>query len=277
MQSVDETEGNERLTAATGVLLVLMLAAVGVTIINLRLLIWEHLFIGLLVIGPVALKLASTGYRFARYYTGDTVYVRKGPPPIVLRVIGPFLVVTTLLVLASGVALLAGGTSARGTFFPIHKISFIVWLGFVGLHILGHLPSLPEGAGAATTSPRLAVSGHIPGRGARVITLAGALAAGLVLAVVLIPRLRAPGRARTRWPTTITTDDRVHGARRYGCTRSTASTAVSSTCGPSANWLTARSIRRTASSALLAPRSVSASRSSPKRSVSPTVSITPSV
>jgi hypothetical protein len=190
VQSVDETEGNERLTAATGVLLVLMLAAVGVTIINLRLLIWEHLFIGLAVMGPVALKLASTGYRFVRYYAGEAIYVRKGPPPIVLRAIGPFLVITTLLVLASGVALLAGGTSARGTFFPIHKISFIVWLVFIGLHILGHLPGLPK-ALAGDYVPRMAVSGHIPGRGARIITLAGALAAGLVLAVVLIPDFAA--------------------------------------------------------------------------------------
>jgi hypothetical protein len=190
VQSVDETEGNERLTAATGVLLVLMLAAVGVTIINLRLLIWEHLFIGLAVMGPVALKLASTGYRFVRYYAGETIYVRKGPPPIVLRAIGPFLVITTLLVLASGVALLAGGTSARGTFLPIHKISFIVWLVFIGLHILGHLPRLPK-AVAGDYVPRMAVSGHIPGRGARIITLAGALAAGLVLAVVLIPDFAA--------------------------------------------------------------------------------------
>ncbi len=184
--AVEETEGNERLTAATGVALVLMLAALGVTIINLRLLIWEHLFIGLLVIGPVALKLATTGYRFARYYTGDAAYVRKGPPPILLRAIGPLVVVTTLLVLASGIALLAGGTSSRGTFFPIHKISFIVWLVFIGLHILGHLPSLPK-----ALRGDYAPGSDLPGRGARVITLAGALAAGLVLAIVLIPDFSA--------------------------------------------------------------------------------------
>ena len=43
-------------------------------------LLWLHLFVGLLLIGPVVLKLASTGYRFARYYTNDAVYRRKGPP-----------------------------------------------------------------------------------------------------------------------------------------------------------------------------------------------------
>jgi hypothetical protein len=184
------SEGNARLTAATGVMLVLMLAAVGVTIINLRLLIWEHLFIGLIVIGPVALKLGSTGYRFARYYTGDAAYVRRGPPPIVLRVIAPFLVATTLLVLVSGVVLLLAGPSSRGTFFPIHKISFIVWLGFVGLHILGHLPSLRNALGGDYAS-RAGTPEYLPGRGARVITLAGAVAAGFVLAIVLISHFGA--------------------------------------------------------------------------------------
>ncbi len=107
-----------------------------------------------------------------------------------MRVIAPFLVATTVIVLASGVALLAGGTSARDTFFPIHKISFIVWLGFVGLHILGHLPSLPR-ALRGDYATRAGMPGHVSGRGARAITLAGALAAGLVLAIVLIPDFAA--------------------------------------------------------------------------------------
>lgn len=183
---IDETEGNERLTAVTGVILVLMLAAVGVTIINLRGLIWEHLFLGLLVIGPIALKLGTTGYRFIRYYTGDAVYVRRGPPPILLRAIGPVVVLTTVVVLVSGVALLAGGPAARGTWFPIHKFSFIAWVAFVGLHILGHLPSLPK-ALRGDYATRAGSPGYLPGRGARVITLASAIAAGLVLAIVLIP------------------------------------------------------------------------------------------
>ena len=39
------------------------------------------MFLGVLLIGPVALKLASTGYRFVRYYTSEPRYRRKGPPP----------------------------------------------------------------------------------------------------------------------------------------------------------------------------------------------------
>jgi hypothetical protein len=189
-ESVDETEGNERLTAATGVALILILAALGVTVIDLQPLIWEHLFIGLLVIPPVALKLATTGYRFLRYYTGNRPYMRKGPPPILLRLMGPFVVATSLLVLASGVVLLATGPSARGTWFPIHKVSFIVWLGFIGVHILGHLPSLPE-ALKGDFAARPNTPAYLPGRGGRVITLAGVIVAGLVLAIVLIPDFAA--------------------------------------------------------------------------------------
>ena len=65
------TDGNEQLTAFTGAILIVLLAVLGVTILRIRQLISVHLFVGLLLLGPVALKLASTGYRFVRYYTRD--------------------------------------------------------------------------------------------------------------------------------------------------------------------------------------------------------------
>jgi hypothetical protein len=184
--TVDGTEGNERLTAATGATLIVLLAILGVTIVDLRLLIWEHLFIGLALFGPVVAKLASTGYRFVRYYAGNAVYVRKGPPPMLLRALGPVVVLTTLVVFASGVALLGGGPSSRDTWLPIHKLSFIAWLAFMAVHVLGHLPSLPK-ALRGDYATRKGSPGYLPGRDGRVIALAGALVAGLVLAIVLIP------------------------------------------------------------------------------------------
>jgi hypothetical protein len=57
------TDGNERLTATTGVLLLLLLAAEGVTILFIRPLLSLHMFLGVLLIPPVALKFASTAYR----------------------------------------------------------------------------------------------------------------------------------------------------------------------------------------------------------------------
>ena len=122
------TEGNERLTVVTGALLIVVLAGVGVTIVFIGRLLWWHLFLGMAVIGPVALKVGSTGYRFTRYYTAAPAYRRKGPPPPALRALGPALLGLTAIVLATGVALLLIGPSSRGTLLLVHKVSFICWV-----------------------------------------------------------------------------------------------------------------------------------------------------
>ena len=65
------TEGNGQLTTVAGALLLPLLAVIGVTLLQLRTLLWVHLFVGMLLIGPLALKMGSTGYRFVRYYAGN--------------------------------------------------------------------------------------------------------------------------------------------------------------------------------------------------------------
>jgi hypothetical protein len=181
------TRGNERLTAATAVVLLGLLAALGVTIVRIGGLLSEHMFLGLVLIGPVALKMASTGYRFVRYYSGEPRYRAKGPPPTTMRVIAPIVVISTVVVFASGVALLIAGPSSRGVLEPLHKVSFIVWLGFTGLHVLGHLAELP-GALARSRSSRRPWDDAGAGRGARALALGGALVGGLVLALVVESR-----------------------------------------------------------------------------------------
>ena len=79
--------GNSRLTAGAGALIFVLLAAEGVTILSVRGLLNAHVFIGMLLIPPVLVKTASTGWRFYRYYTGSPAYVRKGPPPPLLRLL----------------------------------------------------------------------------------------------------------------------------------------------------------------------------------------------
>jgi hypothetical protein len=180
------TTGNERLTAATGAVLLALLAALGVTIVQIRPLQWLHLFLGMLLIGPVALKLGSTGYRFVRYYTGSPSYRHDGPPPAILRAMGPIVVISTVIVFASGVALLFAGPSSRDTLLPIHKLTFFVWLAFMALHVLVHLPKLVPALRAdyAHTS---GLGVEVTGRSGRVLALAGALTGGVVLAVLVIP------------------------------------------------------------------------------------------
>ncbi len=188
--------GNEELTAVTGVLLIGLLAALGVTILRIRQLIWLHLFLGLLLIGPVVLKMASTGYRFVRYYTRNAVYRAKGPPEAVLRAIGPVLVVSTVVVFASGIVLMFVGPSGRSTWLLMHKVSFIAWLVFTGLHVLGHLPGLGRSLRAVSLAPTGAPSASGTGTAGRWIVLSGALIGGAVLAIALVPHFSlwtAPG------------------------------------------------------------------------------------
>jgi hypothetical protein len=181
------TTGNERLTAANGAILLVLLAVIGVTLIQLRQLLSVHLFVGMLLIGPVALKLGSTGYRFVRYYTGDPAYREKGPPPALLRAMGPIVIASTAVVLGSGVALLFVGPQSRDTLLPIHKLSFFVWVAFMALHVLAHLPGLPVTL-RADYGRSAQLGGDVRGRNGRALSLAGALTAGIVLAVLVIPQ-----------------------------------------------------------------------------------------
>lgn len=181
------TSGNERLTATAGATLLVLLAVIGVTIIWLQPLLSVHMFVGMLLIGPLALKLASTGYRFLRYYTRNPSYRRKGPPAPALRVIAPIVVISTIVVLASGVALLFAGPQSRNTLLPIHKLSFFVWLGFTGLHVIAHAKALPRALRADYGRSLKLSGGDVTGRAGRVLSLAGALTAGVVLAVLVIP------------------------------------------------------------------------------------------
>jgi hypothetical protein len=181
---VDATEGNERLTGLTAMALLVLLAVEGVTIVWLRPFLAVHLFVGLMLIPPVALKLASTGYRFVRYYTRNVHYRRKGPPPALLRSTAPLVVLTTIVVLASGVWMLLAGPRSRDAVLPVHKIGFIVWLTVMSVHVVGHVTALPRVALAEYTTPAA-------GRPWRAVAVTVALAAGVAVALTLVPEFHA--------------------------------------------------------------------------------------
>jgi len=176
--------GNEQLTAATGVVLLVLLAALGVTVLRIGQLLNAHMFLGMLLIGPVALKTGSTGYRFVRYYTANPPYRRKGPPATEMRLPAPLVVVSTVVVFASGVALLFAAPSERGTLLPLHKVSFAIWLFATGLHVLGHLAEMPSALRAKRGAGR-PWDDYGSGRSARAVLLASALVGGLVLALLV--------------------------------------------------------------------------------------------
>ena len=168
--------GNEQLTLAVAALLLLLLAVEGVTILQIGSLLTVHAFVGMLLIPIVGLKVASTGWRMLRYYQRGEEYVLRGPPHIALRaLIGPVLVLATVVVFGTGVALLALD-QRHGTLVGLHKASFLVWLGAFGLHVLAHALELG----------RLR-SVRIPGAALRVTLVAASVAAGVVIAVATLP------------------------------------------------------------------------------------------
>ena len=178
-------EGNERLTVITALVLLILLAAEGVTILRLGRLLTLHFFIGMLLLGPVALKAGSVTYRFFRYYTRSTPYVRKGPPAPLLRLLGPVLMLLTAGVFGSGVMLAIVGPSGRHPWLFLHKACFILWFCAMAIHVLAYIPRLPRLLYAeASGRPADRAAQVIGGRGVRLSLLLASLAAGLVIAVL---------------------------------------------------------------------------------------------
>ena len=175
------TAGNEQLVATVGLVLIALFAVMGVTILRIHQLLDVHRFVGILLAGPVGLKLGATGYRLAHYYSGDRAYRRKGPPKLSLRLLAPVLVLSTLSLFLSGFVLLLEGASRSPQVMLIHKASFLIWITVAGLHVLAHLPRLGK-------SLRAVRSTHLtsaPGAAGRWLAVAGAITAGLALAIVL--------------------------------------------------------------------------------------------
>ena len=183
--------GNALLTAWTALVLLVASVAELLTLFNVNALLSWHVAIGALLIPPALMKTTSTGWRMARYYTGHASYREAGPPPLLMRLLGPLVVVSTLGLLGTGVLLvLLGQRQSRSRVFDVaglradwvtlHQAFFAVWAVVTGLHLLGRLvPALritlqPDG------------SGSVPGAWSRWLVLAAMTASGVVLAVALV-------------------------------------------------------------------------------------------
>ena len=202
--------GNALLTAWTGLLLLVLFVAEVVTLLDLsRWLDW-HIIIGVLLVPPALVKTASTGWRILRYYTGEARYRRAGPPPILLRVLGPLVVAATLVLLASGLLLVAtGSATARQPFLTLggHPLSLVTihaglalaWAVVTGLHVLARLAPavLIVAEPWSSRRPERAHPGRrVPGATARLLLIAAALACA-VAAIPLVTPV-APGWVQHR-------------------------------------------------------------------------------
>lgn len=175
------SEGNERLTAATAGVLLVLLALEGLTLLGIRQYLRPHIFLGLLLVPPVLLKLASTGWKMGRYYRRSAEYVRRGPPPPLLRlVVGPVLVLSTISLFATGIA--AAALGQRGLLLGLHKLSFIVWFGAMAIHVLTRVQKLPRSIAADWWR-----RDRVGGRRLRQLVLASTLTTGFALALLTFP------------------------------------------------------------------------------------------
>jgi hypothetical protein len=188
--------GNARLTAWTGLLLLVLFLAELVTLLDVHGLIAWHVAIGVLLVPPALLKTATTGWRIVRYYTRGPSYVSAGPPLLALRVLGPLVVATTLGVLGSGLVLVAlgeqraqsGSLSLLGhrlDWVTLHQALFVLWAVATGLHVLARLvPAV--GLAGGRTEEGAGPADPVPGRAVRAAVLVLVLAvAGATTALVL--------------------------------------------------------------------------------------------
>jgi hypothetical protein len=163
-------EGNERLTAMTGLVLLILLLVECYTIFNVGHLITVHVFLGMLL----------------------------------LRVIGPLIMLSTACIFGSGIMLAVTGASNGGPsgWLEIHRISFIAWCFFIVVHVLAYVPRVPRLLAAEARGISLGpdgTDGHadagrharramevLGGRRARLALLTASLLAGLVIALFTV-------------------------------------------------------------------------------------------
>jgi hypothetical protein len=188
--------GNAKLTAWTGLVLLVLVVVEVITVLDVRGMLSWHVAVGSVLVPVALLKTGSTGWRFVRYYAGYRQYREAGPPPTMLRILGPLVVLSTLGLLGTGLALIVlGPTSGRrplATVFgqgldvlTLHQALFIVFAVVTGLHLLARiLPavSLVLDRHQRTGAERPA----LPGARRRTTLLMVAVLAGIVTAVVFV-------------------------------------------------------------------------------------------
>jgi hypothetical protein len=184
--------GNALLTAWTALVLLVLSVAELLTLFDVRGLISWHVALGALLVPPAVMKTVSTGWRMTRYYLGNPAYREGGPPPLLLRLLGPLVVVSTLGLLGSGVLLvLLGEERSRQSLVSLlgfrldwvsaHQGFFVVWVGAVGLHLLGRIvPALR--LTVLTGGPATSV----PGRWTRLLWFVTMAASAAALSVALV-------------------------------------------------------------------------------------------
>jgi purine-cytosine permease-like protein len=178
-------DGNERLTAAVGLILLAGTALELLTLLlGLQNFLPLHVFVGYVLLPPIALKLASTGWRFLRYYTRNTHYRLKGAPQTMMRLLAPLLVAFTALVFGSGVAMGLLHGHALDVARRVHGPAAFGFTVLVAAHVLVYLRRALRST-AADVAP--ATRSESKGAWGRTALVAAAIAGGVVVGVATLP------------------------------------------------------------------------------------------
>ena len=170
--------GNAQLTAWLGLLLLVAFAVEGFTLLALHQLLNVHLFVGAFLVPLTLLKSATTTWRMARYYMRDGPYRQAGPPPLVLRLLGPAVVLTTLALLGTGLALVADPHTRQLLF--LHQASFVLWFAVMTVHTLARvIPSVQLAAPNGRAR-------RVPGGAMRALTVLATVAVGIAVGIVVL-------------------------------------------------------------------------------------------
>ncbi len=183
--------GNRALTSTFGVVLLVLLTVQVLSAVWFALLSYNlptpggpifqvvrpvHFFVGFLLFPLIGVKLASTGYRFARYYTRNRAYHDAGAPRPVLRLIAPLLVLSTVVLFASGVEMWSFRNDFGITWITVHDLSAFAFVALLVVHVAYHTR---EAQREARHDLWAGENGAITRRA----LLAGGAVAGLTLAV----------------------------------------------------------------------------------------------
>ncbi|GAC1342046.1 MAG: molybdopterin-dependent oxidoreductase [Candidatus Dormibacteria bacterium] len=197
-------KGNRRLTAATGVtmhtlLWVQVVSAVIFLLMSVNVVLPTgplhavirpvHFFVGFLLMPLVAIKLASTGYKFAQYYLlRSRTYHEAGPPGTLARLIAPLMVLSILVLFVTGWEMWSFKNQLGFAYIPLHVFASIVFLGALTVHIILHVREAHDetaaelSSAAAPADEPVSEEDWAAGRLTRRALLGTGLASGAVLA-----------------------------------------------------------------------------------------------
>jgi len=98
--------------------------------------------------------------------------------------LAPLLLATTLVVIGSGSRLVVSGPTQAGPLLPVHVLSTLTWLPITAIHVFAYIRRVPR---SLVDDWSKEPAEQAPGRGLRLGVNLGALLAGGIAAMLLLP------------------------------------------------------------------------------------------